>query len=105
VYDMMDEILVVCPHCQGCARIFPLETWDLAPIDYLQDRRVVCTACGFTKDWSGRSLGFDWYAEPMRDRYVEWPLWLQTRCCGHTLWAYNPRHLNLIEAYVRADLR
>jgi len=33
------------------------------------------------------------------------PLWLQTRCCGQTLWAYNAPHLDFLESYVRADFR
>ncbi len=33
------------------------------------------------------------------------PLWLQTPCCGHTLWAYNSRHLTQLQAYVAATLR
>lgn len=92
IHDMMDEILVVCPRCSGMARIS-------------QERRVVCAACGFARDWSGRSASFDKDGDPMRDSYFGLPLWLQVPCCGHTLWAYNLRHLNRIEAYVRADLR
>lgn len=57
------------------------------------------------KEWAGDNLGFDWYADPMRDSYFEFPLWLQAPCCGHNLWAYNLRHLNLIEAYIGAGLR
>lgn len=33
------------------------------------------------------------------------PLWLQTRCCGENLWAFNAQHLGLIERYISADLR
>jgi hypothetical protein len=32
-------------------------------------------------------------------------LWLQTPCCGHTLWAYNEAHLDFLQRYVRATLR
>jgi hypothetical protein len=36
---------------------------------------------------------------------MQLPLWLQTDCCGHTLWSYNDKHLSFIEAYVSAELR
>jgi hypothetical protein len=39
------------------------------------------------------------------DWYFHLPLWLQTPCCGETLWAYNARHLDFLEDFVRAALR
>ncbi|MEM7243799.1 MAG: hypothetical protein AAF533_00570 [Acidobacteriota bacterium] len=33
------------------------------------------------------------------------PLELQAPCCKHTLWAYNPRHLELLHGFVSARLR
>ena len=39
------------------------------------------------------------------DRYFHLPLWLQTPCCGETLWAYNAAHLAFLEDFVRAQLR
>jgi len=33
------------------------------------------------------------------------PLWLQTPCAGHVLWAWSAWHLDFIERYVSADLR
>ena len=33
------------------------------------------------------------------------PLWLQTSCCGETLWAYNEEHLCRLREYVSATLR
>ncbi|WP_435204554.1 hypothetical protein [Micromonospora sp. bgisy143] len=33
------------------------------------------------------------------------PLWLQTPCVGHTLWAFNPRHLAYLKEFLRAGLR
>jgi hypothetical protein len=41
----------------------------------------------------------------VRDGYFGLQLWLQAPCCGHVLWAYNRRHLSLIEQYVAALLR
>ncbi len=36
------------------------------------------------------------------DAYFHEPLWLATPCLGHTLWAYNARHLAFLRAYVEA---
>jgi hypothetical protein len=41
----------------------------------------------------------------VRDDYFGLPLWLQTRCCGHVLWANNEGHLLFLERYVGAKLR
>lgn len=49
-------------------------------------------------------MGFG-IGQEARDWYFGLPLWLQTPCCGHTLWAYNADHRAYLEAYVRATLR
>jgi hypothetical protein len=33
------------------------------------------------------------------------PLWLQTPCVGHTLWAFNGRHLAYLKEFLQAELR
>ncbi|OLB91051.1 MAG: hypothetical protein AUI15_23470 [Actinobacteria bacterium 13_2_20CM_2_66_6] len=33
------------------------------------------------------------------------PLWLQTPCAGHTLWAFNARHLAYLKQFLQAELR
>ena len=33
------------------------------------------------------------------------PLWLQTSCCGETLWAFNARHVMFLRGYLAAQLR
>lgn len=33
------------------------------------------------------------------------PLWLQTPCAGHTLWAFNARHLAYLKEFLQAELR
>ncbi|MEW9532434.1 hypothetical protein AB0B72_28180, partial [Microbispora sp. NPDC049125] len=40
-----------------------------------------------------------------QDPFFGLHLWLQTPCCGNVLWAYNIRHLDLLEGYIGADLR
>ncbi|MEU8760075.1 hypothetical protein [Streptomyces sp. NPDC048659] len=39
------------------------------------------------------------------DPFFRRPLWLQTRCAGHILWAYNEEHVDELSAYVGARLR
>ncbi|MEU2655946.1 hypothetical protein ABZ615_11515 [Streptomyces sp. NPDC007325] len=39
------------------------------------------------------------------DPFFRRPLWLQTRCAGHVLWAYNEEHVDELSAYVGARLR
>ncbi len=112
-----NQILVKCPHCHSCAivvsmesvsvdRISPLDTAS-APVtnrDLFAPHRFVCSTCGVTKDWAGNQTRQILGGEPV-DLYFQYPLWLQTNCCGHTLWAYNFRHLDLLAAFVSAKLR
>ncbi|MFF6772022.1 hypothetical protein ACFY8W_00460 [Streptomyces sp. NPDC012637] len=37
--------------------------------------------------------------------FFQRPLWLQARCAGHILWAYNEEHVDELSAYVGARLR
>ncbi|MFF3691083.1 hypothetical protein [Streptomyces sp. NPDC002187] len=39
------------------------------------------------------------------DPFFQRPLWLQTRCVGQILWAYNEDHVDELSAYVGAQLR
>lgn len=101
VYDFMDEILVVCPRCHGCARTFRI---DSNSQDGFAPRRLVCAHCGYSKDWEKRTIARQWHGEP-RDDYFGLPLWLQLPCAGETLWAYNRDHLKFIESFVGAQHR
>jgi len=55
------------------------------------------------------TLPICWVEEPFSGDAIDpafgLPLWLQTRCSGHTLWAYNRRHLSELQGYVAATLR
>lgn len=105
-YDFIDEVLVQCPRCDGCATVTPhpgnpadekaTGSGSLAP-----HRRLRCTECGFFKD---RKVDSALVGSPV-DPYFQRPVWLQASCCGNVLWAYNTRHLDLLEAYVQAKLR
>jgi hypothetical protein len=99
--DFLDEILVVCPACGGCARTFRK---DADRKDLFATRRLVCLACGASKERAGREIAHARRGAP-RDGYFGLALWLQTPCAGHTLWAYNRRHLEAVEAFIAARHR
>jgi hypothetical protein len=46
-----------------------------------------------------------WSDNEPQDWYFQLPLWLQTPCCGHVLWAFNLEHLSFLESYIEADHR
>lgn len=98
IYRFGAEFLVRCPRCQRRASVIPLPGYEAT---LFAPRRVVCSQCGYTKDWYGKTVcvggSLDWY--------FRLPLWLQTSCCGQILWAYSRDHLDFLETYVQADLR
>ncbi len=98
IYSFQNEFMVRCPFCDSCAIVR-----CIAPdnVDSFAPRRFSCTACGSSKKWSEKKIE-RWYTV---DDHFHYPLWLQTSCCGETLSAYNLRHLEFIEAFVRAKLR
>jgi hypothetical protein len=98
IYDFGATFLVVCPRCHRCASVVPLPGTEPK---LFSPRRLTCARCGYSKDWHGDMLSI---GRPV-DWYFRQPLWLQTPCCGQTLWAYNEDHLNFLEEYVRADVR
>ncbi|MEM0962307.1 MAG: TFIIB-type zinc ribbon-containing protein [Bacteroidota bacterium] len=63
-----------------------------------------CVACGFS-DTAGAPEPLVTHPDLPTDDYFGLPLWLQTRCVGHTLWAYHQDHLDLRERHVSAKLR
>jgi hypothetical protein len=76
-------VLVTCPSCAAQAVV----TSD----------RLVCPACAHVEPYKRV-----WCWET--SRFVS-DLWLTTPCAGHTLWALNTEHLDLLESYVGATLR
>jgi len=100
IYSFQNEFLVRCPFCDSCAIVRFI---DPDKVDRFAPPRFSCTACGSSKDWSKQKIE-SWYSEAV-DNYFHYPLWLQTSCCSRTLWAYNLRHLDFIEAFVGAKLR
>jgi hypothetical protein len=98
----LDEVLVVCPRCAGCATVRPRDPARRHPVS---PHRLVCGRCALVKDWEPGPRTYGGNYGPSLDPHFSQPLWLQAPCCGQTLWAYNLAHLNYIGAYVAADLR
>lgn len=110
IYDFYEEFLVVCPKCGGQAKVVIDETeYAKLPTRKLQKfrnkffapRKLICLNCLHRDQWKGTQIltgaGVDWY--------FRLPLWLAVSCCGETLWAYNEKHLEMLENYVTARLR
>lgn len=110
IYDFYDEFLVVCPKCSGMAKVVIDQTeFEKLPTRKLQKfrnnffapRRLVCLECLHRDTWRGTQIltggSVDWY--------FRLPLWLEISCGGETLWAYNQKHLEMLESYVGAKLR
>lgn len=76
-------VLVVCPACTAQAVVV--------------SGRLVCTDCAHVRPYERIWCWDD-------SRFVP-DLWLRTSCAGHTLWALNTQHLDLLESYVTATLR
>lgn len=75
-------------------RVPPKEDWVALP----------CETCAETTRSS-----YSLRAVPLSSAAVDLcfglPLWLNTTCAGHTLWAFNAAHLDLLRAYISAMLR
>ncbi|MGW1373060.1 hypothetical protein ACWD6P_02115 [Streptomyces sp. NPDC002446] len=106
-----DRILVVCPRCGGRALVVPrpgLEAPRFSDLMFMP-RRLVCAACGATDEWEAEVAGTTVLVGPAlggtEDPFFRQPLWLQTRCVGQILWAYNEKHIDELVAYVSAGLR
>jgi hypothetical protein len=102
---------VVCPQCGGRALVVPRP--GLPAPKYLieltfQPRRLACGGCGAVADWEpevrrGGLVGVE--LGGTEDPFFRLPLWLQTRCVGRILWAYNEEHVDELSAYIGAALR
>jgi hypothetical protein len=102
-----EPVHVVCPVCQHRAEVVP---WlDGEPRDRYSirwPRRLVCRACGHVRNWPGEARYAGTYWNRPVDPFFRQPLWLRAECCGgRNLWAFNERHLEILESYVSARLR
>lgn len=106
-----DLIYVVCPACTGLATV--VERPGLPDRRYESDlffrpRRLSCNQCAASSEWEPERRGAGVTGARFAgliDPFFKLPLWLQAPCRGHVLWAYNLRHLDVLERYVSARLR
>jgi len=110
IYDFYDEFLVVCPKCGRMAKV-SIDGTEFAKLpqkkrqkfrnNFFAPRRLVCANCAHFELWKGTQItvgsNVDWY--------FRLPLWLEIKCGGERLWAYNEKYLELLENYVAAKLR
>jgi len=97
-YDFIDCVLVECPKCGKAAKVLRLEK----PSFTENIARLTCIQCGLSRHRNERNIS---YWDNAHDPYFDLPLWLQTEVLGHILWAYNERHLALLEAFIPAKNR
>lgn len=101
IADFMDEYLVICPQCEACASVKLLPGGEDT---IFSPRRLTCAKCGLVKDKKPERATIVSDGGPV-DGYFHLPLWLVTSQGIEDLWAYNLRHLEYIESFVRASHR
>ena len=94
----LGRVLVRCPACDRCALVVRPE---VAGNRYVGNPKLTCVHCGLARE---RRTWHQVIGAPV-DPFFRLPLWLQTPCCGETMWAYNAEHLGVLEGYVGAGLR
>ena len=100
IYDLGGIVLVRCPRCDGQALLRDLYDGGKRWGGY----RLSCERCAHTRDWpkaGGQPIPCD---GPHLSGF-DLDLWLQTLCCGHTLWAFNTEHIRVMEEYIGASVR
>ncbi|AJF64250.1 hypothetical protein [Streptomyces vietnamensis] len=104
------QILVVCPRCGGRALVTPRPGLPESRHRHLlfEPRRLTCGGCGAVAEWTAEQRGAGLVGVVpggTEDPFFRRPLWLQTRCAGRILWAYDEEHVDALAAYVGARLR
>jgi hypothetical protein len=69
---------------------------------------MACAGCGSTAEWEADTRGAGLVGAVLggtEEPFFGRPLWLQTRCAGHILWAYNEDHIEELAVYAGATLR
>ncbi|MGE3268988.1 MAG: hypothetical protein AB7P40_09590 [Chloroflexota bacterium] len=95
--------LVECPRCRERAElVFQISPDNPSSRSYTAPPRVVCSRCSYAEV---RNPGQPVTRDEAREPLTGLPLWLQTPCAGHVLWAWNSWHLDFLERYVSAGLR
>ena len=102
IYSLMsEEVLIECPRCKKCATHKPVSS-DSDARDWFAPRRLICPSCALTREWQKTEIYRCWSLVPARDDYFNEILWIRGSFRSQEIWAYNLRHLNLIEKYVGA---
>jgi hypothetical protein len=102
LYDLAaDDVDVVCPRCAGRAIVAAQRLEGRGTLDW--PRRLTCPSCAYAALWAAQTRGSVW-GGPV-DPFFRRPLWLRTRWRAHIVWAFNRRHLEILEGFVGADLR
>ena len=100
--EFADEFLVACPRCSKKAKVLLAANAEFNPVNHLfKSRKLVCTNCAHIEMWQKKTV----FAGGNYDWYFRYPLWLQISCGGEIIWAYNLKHLEVLENYVAAKLR
>ncbi len=99
IWKFDSNISVVCPSCQNEAVV------NKSSNDRFSERKCICSFCGFTKSWNGRSLTYFWNDGEMFDPAFNYPLYFQTSFKEYRLWAYNREHISFLEDWIGANLR
>lgn len=92
-----ERVLVRCPACGRRA----VSMCRRDGYRYLGPAALTCAHCGYVRRTSRLAHVYGVSVDP----FFKQPLWLQTACCGHTLWALNVEHLDALEGYIGAQLR
>jgi hypothetical protein len=73
--------------------------------DWRRDRRLTCVECTLVRTWPAPGATRTSRTGTDSDPWFRLPLWLRADACGHVLWAYNERHLDLLRSFVAARHR
>ncbi|TCI68649.1 MULTISPECIES: hypothetical protein [Exiguobacterium] len=87
----MSQMFVICPQCGGRADV----------LEKINEVRLSCFHCGHLQMKQNGTK----YIGGAIDVHFGLPLYLQTGCCGHVLWAYNQEHLGYMKRYIEAMIR
>lgn len=109
------DILVVCPNCSKQAIVKP-DNFSFKNVEQ-SDVKVICLNCGYSKKLLEKpnSILYSSNYKVITERhyviggaidpFFYLPLWLKTGFEGHTLWAYNLKHLDFLHGHIKAKLR
>lgn len=94
-----DPILIECPRCGHSGSLALPAAWASSR-KWNEQRTFACLHCAYAFSWKPKAT-----IHSLNDWNKRLPLLLQTKCCGHVLWAFNGDHLRYVETYVSAGLR